>query len=307
MKLKLNIKDNAIDSLNESLAKYEQALNGDLKALKFSITHLAHCVELTLKVYLQTLDKNLVFKNCFRELRRRSAEAGIDLLSSFNILKKDEGFDFGELIKGEQFPHTVTIDQALSVIELETCSITKSRFIDQSFIDDINWMKSLRNSIAHFEVEFSIKEARLCIGRLVRGLYTLTECFSLFDLEDEIGANQAHIFKLLADEYESALMEAHISVAEESYLAFSGIRPKHRMFVEWNVYTCPECGNETMIPNKQSSTGYRCTFEYCSNEESDDIEVDCDACGAPWPNGQMTRLDDYCSMICPRCVNPEAW
>jgi len=55
VKFKFDIKANAIDSFNEALAKYEQGQGGDLKAFKFSITHLAHSIELVLKMYLQTL------------------------------------------------------------------------------------------------------------------------------------------------------------------------------------------------------------------------------------------------------------
>ena len=62
-----------------------------------------------------------------------------------------------------------------------------------------------------------------------------------------------------------------------------------------------------MIPNDDSSTGYRCTLEGCENEESEDIEVDCDICGTSWPNGEMTSWEDTYSYVCPRCENPEAW
>ncbi len=62
-----------------------------------------------------------------------------------------------------------------------------------------------------------------------------------------------------------------------------------------------------MIPNNDSSTGYRCTFEGCGNEESEEVEVDCDICGMPWPNGDMISWGDTYTYVCPRCENPEAW
>ncbi|TMS79709.1 hypothetical protein [Pseudoalteromonas sp. S554] len=306
MKFKFDIKANAIDSFNEALAKYEQGLGGDLKAFKFSITHLAHSIELVLKMYMQTLDDNLVFSKCYKEVLKRSKADETDLLSAFNALE-NEGFDFGKLIQGHISPHTVTVEQALSIAKSEVCGITGNHFVDQDFIDDINWMKDLRNSIEHFEFEFTAKEVRLCVGRLVRGLAEFTDIFSLFDLDEEVGEDRIHIFKVLADEYEHALSEANISVSEQKHLLFAGVRPKHRMFIEWNVYTCPSCGNDTMIPNDDSSTGYRCTLEGCENEESEDIEVDCDICGSPWPNGEMTSWEDTYSYVCPRCENPEAW
>lgn len=306
MKFKLDIKANAIDSFNEALTKYEQGQSGDLKAFKFSITHLVHSIELVLKMYLQTLNSYLVFSRCYKEVSNRSKTDKTDLLSAFNTLES-EGFDFGKLIQGHPSPHTVTVEQALLIAKSEVCGKTGSRLVDQDFIDDINWMKSLRNSIEHFEFEFTAKDVRLSIGRLVRGLDEFTDIFSLFNLDEEVGEGRINIFKILVDEYEHALSEAKISVSERKYMLFSGVRPKEQMFIEWNVYTCPSCGNDTMIPNDDSSTGYRCTLEGCENDESESIEVDCDICGTPWPNGEMTSWADTYSYVCPRCENPESW
>lgn len=306
LNFKFDIKANAIDSFNEALAKYEQGKNGELKAFKFAITHLSHCIELALKMYLQTLDENLVFTKCFKAVAARAKLDRVDLLAAFNSLET-ELFDFESLIKSQVNPHTVTVEQALSIARCEVCSRTGHNFLDQEFIDDINWMKDLRNSIEHFHFEFTAKDVRLCIGRLVRGLAEFTDIFSLFDLEQEIGKDHFYVFEALADEYEHALSEAILNVEEAKHALFANVRPKHQMFIEWNVYTCPSCGNETMIPNEDSSTGYRCTLEGCDNEESEDIEVNCDICGTPWPNGEMSFWEDTYDYVCPRCENPEEW
>lgn len=70
MKIKLDIKSNAIDSFNEALAKLESAQSGDKKAYKFAILHLSHAIELVLKMYLQGLDENLLFQNAIRRLSK---------------------------------------------------------------------------------------------------------------------------------------------------------------------------------------------------------------------------------------------
>lgn len=132
MKFKLDIKANAIDSFNEALAKYEQGQNGDLKAFKFSIAHLAHSIELVLKMYLQTLEESLVFSKCFKEVLKRSKADGTDLLSAYKALE-GEGYDFGQLIHGHTSPHTVTVEQALSIVKCEVCGITGNNFVDQDF------------------------------------------------------------------------------------------------------------------------------------------------------------------------------
>ena len=60
-----------------------------------------------------------------------------------------------------------------------------------------------------------------------------------------------------------------------------------------------------MVPNEESSTGYRCTF--CDNEESDEIEVDCGGCGVPWPVGEMTSIafdgQGHGDYRCPHCTH----
>ena len=76
-------------------------------------------------------------------------------------------------------------------------------------------MKSLRNCIEHFQFEFTAKDVRLCVGRLVRGLSEFTDIFLLFDLEEEIGTQKYHVFEVLADEYEHELKEASIDVRED--------------------------------------------------------------------------------------------
>uniref|UniRef100_A0A483UWK1 Uncharacterized protein n=1 Tax=Klebsiella pneumoniae TaxID=573 RepID=A0A483UWK1_KLEPN len=99
------------------------------------------------------------------------------------------------------------------------------------------------------------------------------------------------------------LKEAENEVAEKEAEAFRGVRPKHYALIEWNIYQCPECSNNTMIPSDDSSTGYKCTF--CSNEESDEIEFPCDCCGTlatleemeTWPmdDGSIEHRCYFCS------------
>jgi len=110
------------------------------------------------------------------------------------------------------------------------------------------------------------------------GVAEFIDIFSLFDLEAEVGKESYHVFETLADEYAQLLKEAEREVVEKEAEIYREVRPKHYVFIEWNVYQCPECSNNTMIPSDYSSTGYKCTF--CSNEGSDEIEIPCDCCGA---------------------------
>ncbi|MBE0444932.1 hypothetical protein [Psychrobacter sp. FME5] len=304
MELKLDIKSNALDSFNEALAKFESGQQGNPTAFKFSILHLSHCLELVLKMYVQTLDEDLVYSKCYKHLVKKAKEDSVDLLAA-HVSLVASGFDFSTLLVGQTNPYTITVDQALSIVINETCSSTGNKFVDDQFITDITDMKDLRNSIEHYEFEFTVKEVRLCIGRLVRGLDEFTDIFSLFSLENEVGKDRFSVFSVLVDEYEHAVSEAHHDVTEAKNALFRGVRPKHTMFIEWNVYYCESCHYDTLIPNEDSLTGYRCT--YCENEESGEIEKDCDICGSPWANREMSYWGEDVGNVCPRCVNPEAY
>ncbi|WCD82905.1 hypothetical protein [Pseudomonas sp. TUM22785] len=291
MNYELDIKANALDSFNEALEKFEQGEKGDNKAYKFAILHTSHFLELILKIYIISVDENLVFSKCYRHITKISKDKNISILESFEKLKQ-ESFDLRTLINNDNSPHTITLDQALEFAKCEKCKTTEISFIDTDFCIDIEWIKGLRNNIEHFQFKLEPKEVRLCIGRLVRGAIEFLEIFDIMDLESEIGKDRLHIFKVLADEYTQLLREAKREVVEQKTDTFRGVRPKHYAFIEWNVYTCPDCSNHTMTPNQDSSTGYRCT--YCKNEDSDEIEVQCDSCGAFLPRNEMDtwHMDD---------------
>ena len=221
MNLTLDIKSNAIDSFNEALMKYSQGEGGDIKAFKFAISHLTHSIELVLKMYLQTIDTNLIFTKCYRAVLKHAKENKLSLLDAANLMAAEK-YDFSELLKGHPNPHTVTVDQVLSIAKHETCSKTGVNFVDQEFMDDIEWMKGLRNSIEHYQFEFNAKEVRMCAGRLVRALYEFTDIFSLFNLATEVGTENYSVFELLADEYQHALKEAKLDVVEAEEKIFAG-------------------------------------------------------------------------------------
>lgn len=291
MDYELDIKENALDSFNEALEKFEQGESGNAKSYKFAILHASHFLELILKIYIISVDENLVFSKCYRYVAKKAKEEKTSILEAFEKIT-EENFDLKSLIVSDSSPHTITLDQALEFAKCEKCKITGVNFVDTEFCSDIEWIKGLRNNIEHFQFKLEPKEVRLCLGRLVRGVIEFLDIFSLMDLESEIGKDRFHIFEMLADEYTQLLREATREVKEQESETFRGIRPKHYAFVEWNVYVCPECNNNTMIPNRESCTGYKCTF--CKNEESGEIEVPCDCCGAPSPSDEMDTwsMDD---------------
>ncbi|NGX90045.1 hypothetical protein GW579_23495 [Rahnella sp. Lac-M11] len=298
MEFKLDLKSNALDSFNEAITKFRQGEEGDYKAFKFAILHLSHCFELTLKMYIQTLDENLIYSKCYRAVVERAKNEKINISDALKSMQA-EGFDFENLIKVLTNPHTITLDQALSIAALEKCRVTSVALVDKELLDDIDWMKHLRNSIEHYEFAFSIKDVRLTMGRLVRGLAEFTDIFSLYDLDKEVSKEAAKTYKILSDEYEHKIHEGHLDVSDARKEAFRGVRPKFMEFVNWKQYTCDDCGYDTLIQNHDSSTGYRCT--YCGAEDSGSIEVTCDVCGSEWPEEEMSSWLGEGTHTCPDC------
>lgn len=291
MEYELDIKANALDSFNEALEKFEQGESGNAKSYKFAILHTSHFLELILKIYIISVNEYLVFSKCYRHIAKRAKDDKVNILEAFNRITQEK-FDLSSFIDTESSPHTITLDQALEFAKCERCKVTGVNFVDTEFCNDIEWVKGLRNNIEHFQFKLEPKEVRLCIGRLVRGIVEFLDIFDLLNLEREIGKDRFHIFEMLANEYTQLLREATREVKEQESETFKGVRPKHYALMEWNVYACPECNHNTMIPNRESSTGYACTF--CKNEESGEIEVPCDCCGAPAPSDEMDtwEMDD---------------
>lgn len=259
--IEFDLLDNAVDSLNEALSKYQEGIDGDEKAYKFCVQHLAHFLELILKYYVTKSHHLLIFKNPFaKEINSESQTIG--LYEAINFLK-NEGHD-----------------------------------ISEKFEKDIKWLKKLRNNIEHHKFSMEVAEVEDTIGRLMSAVVEFDESHENIDLSSYINSDQYDLFHSLASTYEGRLKKAKEEVDE----VINGLDPKED---NMNVYHCYECDHYTMIPDENSRSGYRCTF--CDNEESDDIEVDCAICGAPWAKWQMSLLDwsdtGQYEYYCPYCTH----
>lgn len=266
--IELDLLDNATDSLNEALAKYQQGKAGDEKAYKFCVQHMAHFLELILKYYVTKSHPLLIYKNPFAKVINSESQT-IGLFEAINFLKNE------------------------------------GRQITDKFEKDITWLKKLRNNIEHHKFSMDVDDVEETIGRLMSAVVEFDETHESIDLSTYISADQYDLFHTLAKTYERKLEKAELAVQEAEKEAYRGYRQKEYSLVDFNIYHCYECGHDTMIPNEDSSTGYRCTF--CENEESDDIEVSCGMCGVPWPVGEMTYLDysgdGHSEYYCPHCMH----
>jgi hypothetical protein len=259
--VELDLLENAIDSLNEALTKYQNGKAGDEKAYKFCVQHLSHFLELILKYYVTQSHSLLIYKN-----------------------------PFAKSIHEES--HTIGLHDAINFLKNEGHSISKK------FEEDIKWLKKLRNNIEHHKFSMDITKIEETIGRIISAVVDFDEAYKNIDLSTYIKVDQYNLFIELAYTYESRLKKAKLEVKE----ALSGLDPT---IEDQAVYHCDECDHDTIIPNEDSDTGYKCTF--CGNEESDDIEVNCGMCDLQWPIWQMSFVDwadtGIYEYFCPYCCH----
>lgn len=192
--------------------------------------------------------------------------------------------------------YTITLNDAVNFLKNE------KRELDKDFETDIDWLKKLRNNIEHYQFKMSIDEVENVIGRLMSSLTKFDESHDNIDILGNISKDHYFLFFNLAYNYEERLAKAIEKTDEYAY------HPKHNP--ENLVFECEECGNQTMIPDDDSKSGFKCSF--CGSDDSEYIEMSCGHCGETWQKWQMTRinLEDYydpdvgatgVEYWCPRC------
>jgi len=260
----LDLLENALDSLAEALSKFEEGDEGDQKAYKFAVLHMAHFIELIFKHHIASKHLLLIYKNPFA-----------------NKLDKNKTIGLWECINfiNNEAPDAVTS-------ELRT---------------DLEWIKRLRNEIEHHKFTMDVGQVRITIGRLFRSVMEFLEDYTDLDIEAQIPNHTKETFKVLSDEYEFSIrsaIRAADAVEEANPIDHSSDPDADPVRLE-----CPDCGHSTLVLNKDSGTGYQCTF--CGNEDSEELPGTCDSCGVHTTQQELEYwpLDDggaearcyYCS------------
>ena len=169
--IKLDLLDNAIDSLNEALTKYQEGKSGNEKAFKFCVQHLSHFLELILKYYVTKSHPLLIYKNPYAKTFNQESQT-IGLFEAINFLK-NEGLE-----------------------------------ITEKFEQDLSWLKKLRNNIEHHKFEMDAAEVEETIGRLMSAVVAFDETHENIDISGYIKAEQYDLFHELANTYEGQLKKA---------------------------------------------------------------------------------------------------
>lgn len=214
----LDLLENAIDSLAEALAKFEEGDKGEPKAFKFAVLHMAHFIELIFKHHIASKHPLLIYKEPFSAKVDRNK--------------------------------TITLWDAINFINNEATDM-----ISLVLKKDLEWLKRLRNEIEHHKFKMEVPEARVTIGRLFRSIVEFLVNHTDIDLESLIPESTMETFRVLSNEYEFKLRTA-LKAAEEFEITnpsdyYDPDAPPVRL-------DCESCGNPTLVRNESSRTGYRC-------------------------------------------------
>ncbi|OGS85773.1 MAG: hypothetical protein A2061_04055 [Gallionellales bacterium GWA2_59_43] len=217
----LDLLENALDSLAEALAKFEEGDAGDPKAYKFAVLHMAHFIELVFKHHIAQKHPLLIYKDPFGQKLDRNK--------------------------------TITLWDAVNFINNEAADT-----VSKEFRADLEWLKRLRNEIEHHRFMMDVQQVRIAMGRLFRSVLEFLENYSDIEVESHIPAHTMEIFTVLSNEYEfqrrDALREADaVEEANPRDYSSGDDEPPVR-------FDCPNCDNPTLVLNDSSDAGYRCTF-----------------------------------------------
>lgn len=177
-KHELDLLANAIDSFNESLAKYRAAEAGSTGAYKFAIIHFAHFLELLFKYYVTQAHPLLIYKNPFAKDVENQATIGL--------------WEAVQFLRNE------------------------GHVIDPDFQKDLEWLKKLRNSIEHHKFTMDLADVRKTLGRLTQALLEFNDNVAEFDIRDHVDKDNLKVFETLSDEYKAAVAAARSKAKEDS-------------------------------------------------------------------------------------------
>lgn len=257
----LDLLGNAVDSLQEALKKFEEGDSGDQKAYKFCVLHMAHFVELIFKHHITEKHPLLIYANPFAQKIDPATAKTIGLWEAVNFINNEDQ----DTVAGQ-------------------------------FKRDLEWLKRLRNDIEHHKFEMNVAESRITIGRIFRAVLDFLDSYGVVDVEKKIPNETKAIFKVLSDEYQFKLHDAFKKA--DAVESENDLDPMDQDADPVRL-NCEACGNDTLVIDEGSSTGYRCTF--CGNEEGESLPASCSNCGQRLTVGDLEIWHDEITGIEFRC------
>jgi hypothetical protein len=217
---KLDLLENAIDSLDEALKKFSEGDSGQTKSYKFAVLHLAHFVELVLKHHIASKHPLLIYQRPFD--KKLDIEKTIGLWEAVNFINNENAGSISNELRS-----------------------------------DLEFLKKLRNQIEHHKFELDVADTRVLIGRLFSSFLLFLESHSQLDLEARISEGAMTTFKILSDEYEFKRNEAMRSADEiEARTNFDHKDPDE---IPVRLH-CQDCDLYAMVRSEKGKFGFICLF-----------------------------------------------
>lgn len=232
MKQSLDLLENAADSLNEALRKVRDATYADGRPYKFAVLHFTHAIELLFKHHVALSHPLLIYRNPFSKNLEKEATIGL--------------WEAIQFFKNEQ------------------------RDLSPEVLEDLKWIKGLRNKIEHYKFEMDPRDARRAIGRVIRALNEFHEENEFTDLSGLIEEDCRPTYEKLSDEYKQELFEAQQAAAVST---------------EGEPTGCFSCGEQKTVVQ----TGNMLHCHFCGAES---LIYDCVRCCHPFPTEFMRIWND---------------
>lgn len=126
--IEMQLRENAISSLQEGLICWKQAEDGDKSRYKFAILHISHFFELALKTVVYEMHPLLIYK-------QPASKSLSDAM-------------------------TITPQEAFFIIKNSTANSMGGIEFDDDEIEPLNRLKRVRNAIEHFVYDLSPAEVK---------------------------------------------------------------------------------------------------------------------------------------------------
>ena len=165
--LSLSLLENAVDSLEEGLRKYQSAKKGNKRELKFCVLTISHFVELSFKHFITKINSNLIYENLYA-----------------NNFKKNK---------------TITMWEAINFYKNLKSNSTQDK---PYFIKNLDWLKKLRNEIEHNKFEISLDKAE---NKIAHVLSTMDDLYhfekEIKDLHTKLTKKSKELYLELVNHY----------------------------------------------------------------------------------------------------------
>ncbi|HEV2613401.1 MAG TPA: hypothetical protein VGV92_01695 [Gammaproteobacteria bacterium] len=260
---KLNLRENAVDSLEEGLVKYENGRNGDDREFKFCILNISHFIELSFKLFITNINPILIYKNPYSE--NLNKEITITMWEAVNLYKNTKSL---------------------------TQTLTKENQ------DQLEWLRDIRNKIEHHEFSIDSTKVEADMSQILKFMDNLYRAENeVEELRKRLTPESRALYDELVNHYEKQLTLAIKKANEtaETLTRATPAEPFPDLSYDDVLRKCPECNNPTLSYGVKKNGYYFCFF--C---ESTYKAENCLQCNMLFPNCETDPTDTLysCSDSC---------